>query len=119
MIKLEDAQKRMADLKCPTCKKSNFAIMPRPTVSFGEDLYTARCLDCPYTFQVSIPTKPISQTQPDTVQWLSGIPCPKCGELGVTYEFRCSPSVREVFYFVTCKDCRHPFHEKAFMEAFE
>jgi hypothetical protein len=29
------------------------------------------------------------------------------------------PSVRECIYFVTCRACRHPFHEMSPMEAYE
>ena len=119
MIGVEDIPKRMEDIRCAVCKKSRFFILPTPISSFAENLYTARCLDCAYTFPVGIPTKPISQTQPDTAQWLMGLPCPQCGEIGVNFDFRCTASVRDTFYFVTCKDCKHTFHEKASMEAYE
>ncbi|HEX9758273.1 MAG TPA: hypothetical protein VGB26_10825 [Nitrospiria bacterium] len=119
MISIEVAQKRLENIQCAACKKSRFFIIPKPTAAFNEDLYTARCLDCPYTFPIGIPTQPVSQTQPDTAQWLSGIPCPKCEELGVNFNFRCTLSVRDTFYFVTCRGCKHTFHEKAHMEAFE
>ena len=119
MIDFDTIQKRLSDLKCPICKKSRFHVIPSPKVSFGEDIYTTRCLDCPYNFKLSIPTKPIAFTRPDTALWLSGLPCPKCEEIGAENDFQCTPSVRECYYFVKCKACQHPFHERAYMEAFD
>ena len=92
---------------------------PKSNHSFAEEIYQAQCINCRYTFQVSIPTKPISQTDPDIANWMNGISCPACQENGVEINFRCVPSVRECYYFVTCKACGHPFREKAPMEAYE
>jgi hypothetical protein len=119
MVSLEEISTRLREISCPICKKSEFMINPQSSHSFAEEIYTARCNGCNYTFQVSSPTKPISQTDPDIAIWLKGLSCPKCLENGVEFNFRCVPSVRECYYFVTCKACGRPFREKAPMEAFE
>jgi hypothetical protein len=119
MPDLDEIQKRLPQIACPICKKSRFVIPPRAEQSFAESIYTARCADCNYTFKVSLSTKPIEQNDPDTAQWLGGLSCPSCEGRGAQMDFRCMPSVRDCFYFVTCKSCRHPYYEKAPMEAFE
>jgi len=112
-------QKRLSAIFCPICKKSQFSIYPNAEKSYAEDFYKARCNHCAYSFQVSIPTKPIREVDPDVDQWLGGLSCPACQELGAALDFRCMPSVRECVYFVTCKACQSPFQEKAPMEAYE
>jgi len=92
---------------------------PRINQSYAENIYTAQCMSCRYSFQVSTPTKPINQTDPDVAIWLNGLSCPKCQENGVEFDFRCVPSVRECYYFVTCRACGRPFRERSPMEAFE
>jgi hypothetical protein len=92
---------------------------PRINQAYAENIYTAQCMNCKYSFQVSIPTKPFSQTDPDLAVWLNSLNCPSCQESGAEVNFRCVPSVRECYYFVTCKACQHPFREKAPMEAYE
>lgn len=119
MLSLEEMQSRLATIPCPICKKSHFLIGGRNTHSYAENLYTARCADCAYTFQVSTPTRPIKETDPDIAQWLGSVNCPACHTRGTELNFRCTPSVRDCYYFVTCTACRHAFHEKAPMEAFE
>jgi hypothetical protein len=115
----EEIQNRLSALACPICKKSGFAIQPQQQTGFAEILRTAGCLGCRYSFPVGIPTRPVYETNPDVAQWLGGLPCPSCEHLGAVMEFRCMPSVRDSYYFVTCRACMHPFHEKAPMEAFE
>jgi len=119
MINLEEAQTRLAAIQCPICHKSDFAIHPRPEQSFAEQSHTVMCKGCRYTFKLSIPTRTISQTDPDTANWLAGLPCPACQETGVRLDFRCMPNVRDSVVFVTCTACHHPFIEKAPMEAYE
>ena len=119
MVSLEEINTRLREISCPICKKSELVINSRSNQSYAEDLYAARCINCNYTFQVGIPTKPISQTNPDVEQWLAGLSCPSCQKRGAEFNFRCVPSVRDCNYFVTCKACQHPFHEKAPMEAYE
>ena len=119
MPSVVEIQERLAQIPCPICKKSNFVMHPRSDQSYAEALYTARCTDCHYTFQVSTPTKPIHQTDPDVAQWLGSLGCPSCQKQGAEMNFRCVPSVRDCYYFVTCSACRHPFYEKSPMEAFE
>ncbi len=127
MMTTEAIEKRLGELPCPICgssqrratQRSRFGIRSAGQAGYAEQLYTARCLDCAYLFQVSTPTRPIRETRPDVAIWLDGLSCPVCQESGVEFDFRCAPSVRDCFYFVTCKRCHHPFHEKASMEAFE
>jgi len=119
MINLEEIQTRLAARPCPICRGTAFAVPPRGQESFAETLYKGRCLQCAYTFPVSIPTKPLSMVDPDTAQWLLGLPCPVCHETGVRLDFRCMLSVRESVAFITCTACQHPFSEKAPMEAYE
>jgi len=122
MISLGEVQTRLTAIpaiQCPICHKSDFAIHPRADQSFAEQSHTVRCNGCNYTFKLSIPTLPVSQTDPDTANWLAGLPCPACQETGVQLDFRCMPYVRESVLFVTCVACHHPFTEKAPMEAYE
>ena len=119
MPSVVEIQERLAQIPCPICKKSNFVMHPRSDQSYAEALYTAQCADCHYTFQVSTLTKPIHQTDPDVAQWLGSLGCPSCQKQGTELNFRCVPSVRDCYYFVTCRSCRHPFYEKSPMEAFE
>jgi hypothetical protein len=119
MIGLEEIQTRLAALACPICRGTAFVIPPRGQEAFAERIYKARCLQCAYMFPVTVPSRPISQTDPDMANSLAGLPCPVCGETGVRLDFRCMPHVRESVLFVTCTSCHHPFFEKAPMEAFE
>ncbi len=119
MMDMITMQNRLSEISCPVCKKSQFSIYPNAEKSYAEDFYKARCNHCAYTFQVSIPTKPIREVDPDIDQWLGSLSCPSCQEFGAELNFRCTPSVRDRVYFVTCKACRSPFQEKAPMEAYE
>jgi hypothetical protein len=119
MIGLDVMAARLSAIPCPICKQSEFFIPPAGDQSYAQQLYKARCLKCAYTFQISTPTKPIQQTDPDVAQWLAGLRCPCCHQSSAELDFRCMPSVRECLYFVTCSACRHPFHEPSPMEAYE
>lgn len=119
MPDIQEIQERLSQIPCPICKTSNFVMNSRGNQGYAEALYIAQCTDCHYTFQVSTPTKPIHQTDPDIAQWLGSLGCPSCQMRGAELNFRCVPSVRDCYYFVTCKTCRYPFYEKSPMEAFE
>ena len=119
MVTLEEISTRLREVLCPIYKKSEFVMNPRINQAYAENIYTAQCMSCRYSFQVSIPTKPFSQTDPDLAVWLNSLSCPSCQETRAEVNFRCVPSVRECYYFVTCKTCQHPFREKAPMEAYE
>jgi hypothetical protein len=110
---------RLGSLSCPICRQTAFAIPPRGQEGYAEQMYKARCLQCAYLFPVTVPTRPLQQTDPDTANWLAALHCPVCGEAGARLDFRCMPHVRESVLFVTCTACQHPFIEKAPMEAFE
>jgi len=116
---LTDIQGRLGEIECPVCKKKGYSINSQGDRSSVEIFYKALCTACRYTFPISVPTKPIQEVDPDLEQVLRGIFCPKCEERGVEFDFRCSASVRDAYHFVTCKNCKHAFHEKAPMEAYE
>jgi transcription elongation factor Elf1 len=116
---LKTMEQRLTALPCPICKQTAFAIPPRAQESYTEQMYKARCLKCAYMFPVNVPTKPLQMTDPDTANWLAGLPCPACRETGTRLDFRCMLNVRESVVFVTCTACHHPFTEKAPMEAYE
>jgi hypothetical protein len=59
------------------------------------------------------------RTQPDIPYHLKTIPCLVCKGHGVDLDFRIVLSVREAYYFVTCRACRHPFAERSSLESFE
>jgi len=119
MPDLKHIENRLTAISCPICGKSSFTLHPREEQSFGEALFTVFCAGCRYNFKLRLPTLPISQIDPDTANWLTGLPCPDCQETGARLDFRCMPHVRESLLFVTCTSCGHPFIEKAPMEAFE
>lgn len=119
MTDVTEIQNRLEKIACPICKKYGYAIHPRGNHSYMETFYTARCTHCHYSFQVTTPTRPVHQTDPDTAQWLARLVCPSCENQGGELNFRCMLSVRECLYFVTCRACQHPFSEKAPMEVFE
>jgi hypothetical protein len=119
MIDMKPIEQRLTAVSCPICGKSAFTVLPRGDESYGETIHTVMCTGCRYTFKLRLPTLPVGQIDPDTANWLSGLPCPACDETGVRLDFRCMPNVRESLLFVTCTSCSHPFVEKAPMEAFE
>ena len=119
MIGIDKIQERLKEIPCPICKQSRYTVDPRSKQSYAEMIYTARCAGCQYSFPVNVPSKPIHEVDPDLGHILSGTVCPSCEERGAELNFRCTSSVRDAYHFVTCKNCKHPFHEKAPMEAFE
>jgi C4-type Zn-finger protein len=118
-MSVQEIQERLRGISCPICKQSAFTMNPRADPDFGISIHKARCNNCAYLFPVHIPNRPMSEIDPDVDQWLRGLSCPSCQEPGVVMEFRCTPSVRESIYFVSCKACHQPFAEKAPMEAYE
>jgi len=81
--------------------------------------WKAGCMKCRYSFPVHTDMEFYERTQPDIPYHLKTIPCPTCEKQGVTLDFRIVLSVREAFYFVTCKACGHAFPEKSSLESFE
>jgi RNase P subunit RPR2 len=77
------------------------------------------CMKCRYTFPVHADMEFYQRTQPDLPHFLRTVPCPKCTARGVDLDFRATLSVREAYYFVTCKACNYPFPERSSFEAFE
>ncbi len=119
MISTAGIETRLQHLPCPICKKSVYTIDPRATTSYAEDLFTAICSGCRYRFQIGVPIIPMQQHDRDTANWLAELGCPSCRSRGVSFDFRCMPSVRESYYAVTCNACHTPFFEQSPMTAYE
>ena len=119
MNEATEIQDRLTALPCPICKKAKYVLTPKGNQSYSETLHTAQCLSCKYSFQVGIPNGTFAQSEPDTQLFLRGLLCPSCEEQGADLNFRCHPTVRDAYYFVTCQSCKHPFKERAPMEAYE
>lgn len=118
-FKLEDVATRLGAVPCPICGKTAYRIDPRGNEAFAETLYTASCIGCNYRFQVGYPTRPMEQHDLDTANWLSTLACPGCQKRGATLDFRCTPSVRQSLYLLTCRHCHRPFVENSPMTAYE
>ena len=119
MIATPTIEKRLGTIHCPLCQKNIFGLRVKSVNSFGENLYTASCLGCGYSFPVSAENELLHRSHPDIAFWLKEIHCPECEMPGAELDFRCTLSVRECRYFVTCKNCRKEFNELSAMEAFE
>jgi hypothetical protein len=113
----ENVASRLSGVRCAICKTSEFAIDPRSTKSDGE--WKGVCKKCRYSFPVHADMEFYQRTQPDIPYLMKTIPCPKCEKHGVDLDFRIVLSVREAYYFVTCKACAHQFPEKSSLETFE
>jgi hypothetical protein len=116
-VPIEQIESRLSAVRCAICKKNQFGIDRRTMQPDGE--CKGVCLACRYSFPVHTDMEFYQRTQPDIPHVIKGIPCPKCQQHGVTLDFRIVLSVREAFYFVTCKACGHPFAEKSSLESFE
>ncbi len=116
-VTAEEVASRLAGVRCAICKTNGFGIDPRSMQSDGE--WKGVCAKCYYTFPVHTDMAFYLQTQPDIPYRLKEIPCPACESRGVDLDFRIAMSVREAYYFVTCKRCQHQFPERSFLETFE
>jgi hypothetical protein len=117
MIPVEELELRLGSVRCAVCKANGFAIDRRTMQSDGD--WKGMCTKCRYTFPVFANMEFYQQTQPDIPYRLREITCPICQKRGVDLDFRIVMSVREAFYFVTCKGCGHQFPEKSSLETFE
>jgi hypothetical protein len=109
----EQVSARLSDVRCAICKTSDFGIDSRASEWKGI------CKKCFYTFPVHTDMEFYQRTQPDVPYHMKTVPCPKCQKAGVELDFRIVLSVREAYYFVTCKACLHQFPERSLLEAFE
>lgn len=116
-LSVEQIEARLGQVACPICKSRKFWI-DRRTMQQGSD-WRAACIGCRYNFPVHVDMEFYERTQPDVPYFLKTVPCPQCQARGVELDFRIVLSVREAYYFVTCKACRHTFPERSSMEAFE
>ena len=114
---LEQIESRLSGVRCAICKTSAFMVDRRTLQPDGE--CKAVCKQCRYSFPIHTDMEFYLRTQPDMPYLMKAVPCPKCEKQGVNLDFRIVLSVREAYYFVTCKACGHQFPEKSSMESFE
>ena len=113
----EQVASRLASVRCAICKTSDFGVDSRSAKPDGE--WKGICKKCFYSFPVHTDMEFYQRTQPDIPYLLKTIPCQKCQKPGVSLDFRIVLSVREAYYFVTCKACAHQFPQQSHLEAFE
>lgn len=116
-ITIEQVESRLKSVRCAVCKASAFMIDRRTMQPDGE--WKGACITCRYTFPVHTDMEFYQRIQPDIPYLMKTVPCPKCQAHGVDLDFRIVMSVREAFYFVTCKACKHKFPERSSLETFE
>ena len=114
---VEQVESRLRQVRCAICKANEFSIDRRSMQPDGE--WRAACNKCRYSFPVHTDMEFYQRTQPDIPYHLKTIPCPSCRQHGVTLDFRIVLSVREAYYFVTCRACGHAFAERSSLESFE
>lgn len=117
VITVEQVEERLRGVRCAICKTNTFSIDRRTMQSDGD--WKGACVQCRYTFPVHTDMAFYQRTQPDVPYRLKEIACPACESRGVELDFRIVMSVREAFYFVTCRACGHRFPEKSSLESFE
>jgi len=117
MPTVEQVEARLGSVRCAICKRNSFAIDRRTSQADGD--WKGTCTNCRYTFPVHTDMEFYQRTQPDMPYVLRQVACPACHGRGADLDFRIVMSVREAFYFVTCKSCKHQFPEKSSLEAFE
>ena len=113
----EQVESRLRAVHCPICKANQFSIDRRSMQPDGD--WKGMCAACRYSFPIHTDMEFYQRTQPDIPYVLKTIPCPTCRSAGVHLDFRIVLSVREAFYFVTCRACGHAFPEKSTLESFE
>jgi hypothetical protein len=116
-ITVEQVEARLGSVRCAVCKTGSFAIDRRSMKPDGD--WKGICVKCRYTFPVHTDMEFYQRTQPDVPYRLKEITCLMCHGRGVDLDFRIVMSVREAFYFVTCKTCGTQFPEQSSLEAFE
>lgn len=110
MDALTELQKELNSVECPQCQKSRFDLTLRCELAYKECLYTARCLNCGYTFNVSTETRDLRKKEPDIEKKLSELHCPACGKVGARLKFRCDLNQRSCLYVAACNHCGHISH---------
>jgi len=115
----EAIQERLGTIACPICRKQEFLVRIKTESPDGENVYTAMCAGCRYSFPVSTELKLYQLSNPEIVSWLKGFPCPQCGLRGAEMDFRCTVTVRDSRLFLRCKNCRFEFNESMPAEAYE
>jgi transcription elongation factor Elf1 len=115
----ETIQRQLSQAACPICHKQDFSVRIKTQNPDGENVYTAVCAGCRYSFPVSTEINLYRLSNPDIVSWLNGVVCPKCTARGAEMDFRCTLTVRESRIFLHCKSCLYEFNEPLPMEAYE
>jgi hypothetical protein len=113
----QEVERRLNTVPCAVCKQSSFGIDERFMGTDGD--WRGICKKCFYTFPVHTDMEFYLRTQPDVPFRLKEISCTTCSHRGVDLDFRATISVRDAYYFVTCKGCKRQFPEKSSLEAFE
>jgi transcription elongation factor Elf1 len=119
MTTLETIQRQLSHAACPICRKQDFSVRIKSENPDGENVYTAVCVGCRYSFPVSSENNLYRLSNPDIVSWLNEIVCPKCRKRGAEMDFRCTFTVRDSRIFLHCKSCRFEFNESMAAEAYE
>jgi uncharacterized protein YbaR (Trm112 family) len=117
MTTIEQVEARLTSVHCAICKRNSFSIDRRSAQADGE--WKGACTHCRYTFPVHTDMEFYQRTQPDIPYVLRRVACPACHAQGADLDFRIVMSVREAFYFLTCRACKHQFPEQSSLEAFE
>jgi len=116
-LSVEEVESRLSAVRCAICKTNAFGIDRRTMQPDGE--WKGVCLKCRYLFPVHADMEWYQLTQPDVPYLLKTIPCFRYRGRGVKLDFRIVMSVREAFYFVTCRACGNAFPEQSSLESFE
>lgn len=113
----QEVERRLGTVPCAVCKQSSFGIDERFMGADGD--WRGICKKCFYTFPVYTDMEFYLRTQPDVPLRLKEISCTACDHRGADLNFRATLSVRDSYYFVTCRNCKREFPEKSSLEAFE
>lgn len=111
MEPLTELQGELNHVACPQCQKSRFDLSLRCELGPGECLYTAICLHCGHSFEVSTETRDLRKTHPDLENHLSSMRCPYCEKVGARLRFRCDLGKRACLYVATCNHCGEISHQ--------
>lgn len=110
MDPLTEIQSELNRVACPQCQKFQFDLILQCELGQGECLYTARCLSCGHTFEVSTETRNLHKTHPDIEKQLAELRCPHCEKVGAQLRFRCDLTSRTCLYVAACNHCGEVLH---------
>jgi len=119
MTTVETIQRQLRQAACPICHKQDFSVRIKTESPDGENVYTAVCIGCRYSFPVSTENNLYRLSNPDIVSRLNDTVCPKCQARGAEMDFRSTFTVRDSRIFLHCKNCLFEFNEPMPAEAYE